>query len=126
MLENDTYNNVLHITLENKFSVFKTLSREVKRHGQNICIIIDIKNYICVISAGLSIPGQYTWVGGDDQADEGKFKWLNGSPVQGIPWHSSEPNNGSGNSDCMVMYNSNEKFYDKPCTNAYSFLCELN
>ena len=28
-------------------------------------------------------------VGGDDLADKGKFKWMNGEPVQGILWGSN-------------------------------------
>ena len=73
----------------------------------------------------MSLSSNWIWVGGDDQSEEGNFKWLNGSPVQGIPWYSGQPNNG-GNEDCMMMYKPNGRFHDYYCSNAFSFLCQLN
>ena len=74
----------------------------------------------------MSISHPYIWVGGDDQSVEGTFKWVNGAPVQGIPWQSGQPDNGGGNQDCMAMLKSNGKFYDYECFGTRSFMCELN
>ena len=73
----------------------------------------------------MSVPNQNIWVGGEDPSEEGKFKWLNGSPVQGIPWGSGQPSS-AGNEDCMHLHKPNGKFYDTYCTNTYCFMCELN
>ena len=74
----------------------------------------------------MSIPDPHIWVGADDLSEEGKFKWLNGAPVLGIPWNSGEPNNLGGHEDCLEMYESHGKFNDDTCTSIRSFLCELS
>ena len=74
----------------------------------------------------MSASSNGVWVGGDDQSEEGKFKWVNGNPVQGIPWESRQPDNAGGNQDCMGMYKPTGQFYDWSCTNTFCFMCQLN
>ena len=73
----------------------------------------------------MSIPNQFIWVGGDDQSEEGVFKWVNGSPVLGIPWNSGEPNNLGSKENCIEIYELHY-FNDEACTSIRSFLCELS
>ena len=59
--------------------------------------------------------------------EEGKFRWINGEPVEGIPWKSGEPDNFAGGEHCLAMgQNYSFKFYDISCTSTYSFLCQRN
>ena len=63
------------------------------------------------------------YVGANDQAQEGTFKWLDNSPLTG-PWGSLQPDNVF-NQDCVVMeaiYGF--KFNDVLCSNLYNFLCQ--
>ena len=114
------------MTLENVFSIYKTISREVKRHYQSIYNKKYIsKSYFVSTSAGLSIPDQSIWVGGNDQSEEGKFEWVNGNPVLGIPWGCGQPDNSGGIQDCMGMYKSIGKFYDHHCAATLGYMCEL-
>ena len=103
------------------------MSRGVKRHGQSIYNKkININNHFVSISAGMSTSTDWIWVGGDDQSEEGKFKWVNGNPVQGIPWGTGQPDNGDGIEDCIEMFKPYGKFYDVYCDRIFSFLCALN
>ena len=83
---------------------------------------------ICFYSilANVSIPFGYVFVGGEDMTEEGKFRWINGEPVKGIPWHSDQPN-GGGRENCLTMYQPYSfPFFDTACTGTYSFLCQRN
>ncbi|CAL4128420.1 unnamed protein product [Meganyctiphanes norvegica] len=62
------------------------------------------------------------WVGGSDAANEGSWKWLDGTPFDDqFPWTSGEPNN-IGNEDCIVA--DNYGFYDRNCTDKIRYICE--
>ena len=65
-----------------------------------------------------------TYVGADDIADEGIFKWRNGELVQQIPWETGEPNGGTG-SNCLVMdADVAFRFCDRECSAKNEFLCQ--
>ena len=49
-------------------------------------------------------------------SDETKVSYFN--------WRNGEPNNGGGNEDCVVIYRSDGKMNDGPCTHKTSFVCE--
>ena len=67
----------------------------------------------------------YVYVGGEDMIEEGVFRWISGESVQGIPWRSGQPNNDRNVEHCMAMKKSESfKFYDRPCSKKYSFLCQ--
>ena len=67
------------------------------------------------ILANVSTVKDFVYVGGEDMTKEGTFRWINGEPVQGIPWAGGKPNN-MGNADCLTMRQSNSfLFHDWQC-----------
>lgn len=68
------------------------------------------------------------WIGFNDQASEGSWKWSDGSPVTFTNWATSEPNN-SGNEDCAHIYSyntspQNKRWNDANCSSSYKYICE--
>ena len=71
----------------------------------------------------------YFWTGGSDQAVQGQYVWLDGSPitypVMMPPWLPTEPN---GNGDCIVWRADSAPEYvglgDLVCTTGYHPFCE--
>ena len=67
----------------------------------------------------------FVYVGGTDGMEEGKFKWINGKPVEARPWRSGQPN-GNTNQNCLVMGGADTyDFYDIECSSEYNFLCQI-
>lgn len=70
------------------------------------------------------------WIGASDLAREGSFVWMGtGKPVAYSNWRSSEPNDGNGNEDCVVIaYRPSVKYWwnwnDFNCSEGISFICE--
>nr|QNH72455.1 toxin candidate TRINITY_DN20954_c6_g1_i3.p1 [Ceriantheomorphe brasiliensis] len=59
------------------------------------------------------------WLGGNDIAVEGTFKWSDKSYWGYTNWYSGQPNNAGGNEDCMAMWNPvtySGKWFDRICT----------
>ena len=67
-----------------------------------------------------------TWIGLNDQAQEGRFEWSDGSLMNYTKWGNGEPNNGGGSEDCgiILMENRQSDWDDRPCSRNYSFICE--
>ncbi|ESO90685.1 hypothetical protein LOTGIDRAFT_78129, partial [Lottia gigantea] len=68
------------------------------------------------------------WIGLTDRAEEGTFKWLDGSSVVWDNWAEGSPNGQYGHEDCVVMYGEqvNSKWNDHPCSSQhyqYPFIC---
>ena len=68
------------------------------------------------------------WIGFNDIASEGSWKWSDSTPNTYTNWSPSEPNN-SGNEDCTHLYSYAGKPYDGKwndlkCGTAISYLCE--
>lgn len=47
----------------------------------------------------------YVWIGLNDRAQEGKFRWSNGDGPTFTRWYPGEPNNDLGNEDAVVLFN---------------------
>ena len=75
-----------------------------------------------IILAGVRIENGHVFVGGNDLAEEGTFRWVNGDLVQGVPWYGNEPDNWSGIDHCMTYYFG--VFTDDSCANVFNFMCQ--
>ncbi|XP_070531968.1 uncharacterized protein [Ptychodera flava] len=69
----------------------------------------------------------HVWIGLNDQANEGDYRWADGSAYNpsAISWSSGNPNNGGspfGNEDCGEM--SSYGLNDKECETRIEFVCE--
>ncbi|KAL8575205.1 hypothetical protein ACOMHN_042326 [Nucella lapillus] len=73
------------------------------------------------------LPNSYhgvTWIGLNDQSQEGSFLWTDSSAVTYTQWNNHEPNN-IHNEDCVIMYR-NARWTDYKCTstNVDGFFCK--
>ncbi|HVU51800.1 MAG TPA: C-type lectin domain-containing protein, partial [Polyangia bacterium] len=83
-----------------------------------------------------------TWIGADDTAVEGDWRWSDGAsfwmgkagaagagPVGALfnAWQTSppQPDDANGNEDCAAYAYSNDRWADLPCTNHNAYVCEL-
>ncbi|XP_074539364.1 uncharacterized protein LOC141800601 [Halichoeres trimaculatus] len=67
----------------------------------------------------------YTWIGLTDKAHEGKWQWVDGTDLENTGfWKKGEPNN-TGNEDCAEVSRSEVKLNDAPCSNEFSWACEI-
>jgi cysteine-rich repeat protein len=64
------------------------------------------------------------WIDLSDQATEGTFVWSTGEPLTYTNWASGEPNNSSGNEDCVEFRYGDNEWNDANCGNARPFICE--
>jgi hypothetical protein len=64
------------------------------------------------------------WVGLDDRATEGTFVNVTGEPNDQRPWRSGQPDNGSGNEDCVQL--KSDGLDDDQCGNAHAYVCECD
>ena len=58
------------------------------------------------------------WIGLDDLAVEGEFRWGSGALLDWSRWRTSsgQPNNGGGDEDCAAAIPYNDmKWADDPC-----------
>jgi len=67
------------------------------------------------------------WLGLDDRAEEGKFRWR-GGPAAGSPgtfsgWQRGEPDNAGCNQDCTVLDTDDGRWRDTHCLEHRPFIC---
>ena len=69
--------------------------------------------------------GTNYWIGFNDIATEGSFKWPDESSANAFTyWDSGEPNNGNGDEDC-VTYWGGDRWNDYKCSNLLPAVCEV-
>jgi hypothetical protein len=68
------------------------------------------------------------WVGGSDAAQEGIWRWEDGSTWSYSKWHTGEPNNANGKEHCLAIgFGSNPnisgRWDDATCATTLPFAC---
>ncbi len=67
------------------------------------------------------------YIGLDDNAQEGNFAWVDGSPLDYVNWEMGAPsnatNNQCGSENCAAIW-ANGSWNDSCCLGAFPFLCE--
>ena len=66
---------------------------------------------------------RFAWLGLNDLAVEGTFRWSNGELPTYTNWAASEPNNAA-DQDCVTMSEVDGLWSDIDCTNNAAFVCE--
>ena len=74
----------------------------------------------------LSTTVTSVWIGANDIATEGEWRWPDGAPLGYINWTSGEPNDFDGNEDCGEIKASKGEpvWNDVPCSRELHFVCE--
>ncbi|KAI9520397.1 hypothetical protein NQZ68_018705 [Dissostichus eleginoides] len=73
----------------------------------------------------LSKTSATSWIGLSDMVQEGEWKWVDGTDLVGVGfWKKGEPNNHSGNENCVELTHSEKKFNDAPCNREFAWVCE--
>ncbi|MEZ4468533.1 MAG: lectin-like protein [bacterium] len=70
------------------------------------------------------VRGQDYWLGLDDLATEGDWRWIDGRRPTYTNWNGGEPNNAGNNEDCGHLWGQNGRWNDLPCNRAIGVLCE--
>lgn len=65
------------------------------------------------------------WIGATDAGNEGRFEWLDGTPVGFFAFGSGEPNNAGGAENCVEWLGPDGKWNDLPCEMGRAALCEV-
>ncbi|XP_030852557.1 macrophage mannose receptor 1 [Strongylocentrotus purpuratus] len=97
-------------------------------HGADLALIKshDINTFLHVRnSEEYSGSDDQIFFGLTDQADEGTFIWIDGTPLQYSSWKSPEPN-GENNENCasLLPSNPNMGWDDASCNGIRPFICE--
>ena len=66
--------------------------------------------------------GKQYWIGLGDEAEEGKFRWINGATPRSVPWAHGEPNGGR-NENCVDIFAGSGEWNDERCEKAVWFVC---
>ncbi len=65
------------------------------------------QNWVFTTFGGYGGAQRLLWIGLNDAAVEGQFRWSSGEAVAYTHWASGEPNNANGNEDYVAMYYPN-------------------
>ena len=78
-----------------------------------------------------NISGANPWIGGDDRATEGSWRWADGSvfyedstSLLYARWNGGEPNN-SGDEDCIELLADTGFWNDAKCGDSRAYWCEI-
>uniref|UniRef100_A0A8C7X4A0 C-type lectin domain-containing protein n=1 Tax=Oryzias sinensis TaxID=183150 RepID=A0A8C7X4A0_9TELE len=75
------------------------------------------------------VGNQAVWIGLTDKAQEGTWKWVDGSPLTLQFWEKDQPDNGGGRvsygeEDCIQIRNTPGFWNDVSCETSLRWICE--
>jgi len=70
------------------------------------------------------LVGSDYWLGLTDIQEEGRFVWVDGSPVGEGNWNRGEPNNAGDREDCAHVWWRYGTWNDRPCNSDLAYVCE--
>jgi hypothetical protein len=78
------------------------------------------------IATAIALIADTPWIIGlSDAAKEGTYAWSDGSSLNFQPWADGQPNDGSGNDDCIQLVSPTWKWNDRNCDTELPYVCKL-
>uniref|UniRef100_A0A8C7X5J2 C-type lectin domain-containing protein n=1 Tax=Oryzias sinensis TaxID=183150 RepID=A0A8C7X5J2_9TELE len=101
-------------------------AREFCRARGADLVVIDSKEENTFL---LAFRNQAVWIGLTDKAQEGTWKWVDGSPLTLQFWEKDQPDNGGGRvsygeEDCIQIRNTPGFWNDVSCETSLRWICE--
>jgi hypothetical protein len=92
--------------------------------GMDLVKIADGGENAFVSNVANNIASGSWWIGANDQAVEGTFRWPDGTPLTYTNWNPGEPNDWGGAEDCGELYTAAQQWNDNNCGVGRYFVCE--
>ncbi|XP_019633212.1 PREDICTED: macrophage mannose receptor 1-like [Branchiostoma belcheri] len=112
-----------------KMKTFSQAAAACREDGGTLAMPRDAGTDAFLISLHKSVSDHWNfWIGLHDQREEGRFEWVDGSPLGSYSsWGPEEPNNFFGMQDCVcysAMPHEKDKWDDQQCFMLYYFICQ--
>uniref|UniRef100_A0AAZ1Y284 C-type lectin domain-containing protein n=1 Tax=Oreochromis aureus TaxID=47969 RepID=A0AAZ1Y284_OREAU len=100
--------------------------KDCRDKGADLAVIEspEEQNYL------ITLTQNPTWIGLNDKEEEGKWKWIDGTPLTLKYWESNQPDNGAGDprwgeEDCAhIRTHANNFWNDRSCGASLLWVCE--
>ena len=83
-----------------------TMAKEAcESHGAHLAVVTDAEEAAFIAKL---CDGRYMYLGASDDAEEGEWKWVDGSEWSFTNWMKGQPNDYSGNENYLATYDDGE------------------
>lgn len=98
--------------------------QDCRDRGGDLVSIHSAEELAQIIEAAGAIGIGDWWIGLSDRAEEGTFRWEDGSPYDFEAWRPGEPNNAVEAENCAVLVGW-RAWNDTDCASTFSYICQL-
>ncbi len=97
---------------------------DCQAQGGHLVSIHSLAQYQTIAAKADSLGMGDFWVGFNDEVQEGKFVWSDGTPTDFTLWNGGEPNDFGNGEDCTQAY-SLGNWNDLDCNAGIRYVCKL-
>ena len=99
---------------------WKGARKDCQQKGADL-VIITTRDEMDFVKSSFAV----TWIGLSRHEHEDKWKWVDGTFLDGDGfWQDGEPNNSDGEEDCVELSRSATAWNDVPCKQRFPWVCE--
>jgi C-type mannose receptor len=104
---------------------YETATERCKKAGGALAVLsTKEKDEALHKAVGPKLGMPAIWIGYNDIAREGTWRWISGARFDFDGWKSGEPNDFRGEEDCAEWYPEDGLMNDLPCMSKRPYLCE--
>ncbi len=101
-------------------------ARELCRaHGGDLVVVGDAAENAWLFATATGLVPQRYWIGLDDLAVEGAYRWVDGTRPRFVAWSRGEPNDSGRAEDCGHFWEDAPRWNDIGCDAALGAICVL-